>query len=244
MLTEFVNIYVTGIKRVKIMKIKGYIGFVAVLLLFMCKANAQFVLPPMQYSYDAFVPYIDSVTMRIHYNNHHKTYVNNLNAALDKHPELKDKSMEDLLSGISRIPRDVREVIRNNGGGHFNHSFFWMLLSPENTEPSSKLEKAIVSEFGSMDGFKTEFEKAAVARFGSGWVWLTVSAGKLKILSTPNQDNPIMDDVPEKGAPILALDVWEHAYYLKYQSNRAAYVKAFWNIVNWNKVSDLYKSYK
>jgi Fe-Mn family superoxide dismutase len=226
------------------MKTKEYIGFVAALLLFMSRADAQFVLPPMQYPYNAFVPYIDSVTMKIHYNNHHKTYVNNLNAAINEHPELKDKSMEDLLSGISRIAKDCRETIRNNGGGHFNHSFFWMLLSPEKTEPSSKLKKAIVSEFGSMDNFKTEFEKAAATRFGSGWIWLAVSAGKLKIISTPNQDNPIMDDAPEKGAPILAIDVWEHAYYLKYQSNRGAYVKDFWNIVNWDKVSDLYKSYK
>jgi Fe-Mn family superoxide dismutase len=226
------------------MKAKGFIGFTVVLLLFIHNAGAQFVLPPLQYSYDAFVPHIDSVTMRIHYNNHHKTYVNNLNAALDKHPELKNRSMEELLSGLNAVPENIRAAVRNNGGGHFNHSFFWMILTPEKTKPSPKLEKAIVSEFGSMDNFKAEFEKAATARFGSGWVWLVVSAGKLKIISTPNQDNPLMDDVPEKGAPILALDVWEHAYYLKYQSNRAAYVKAFWNIVNWDKISDLYKTYK
>ncbi|MDR2027776.1 MAG: superoxide dismutase [Prevotellaceae bacterium] len=210
----------------------------------MTGAKAQFVLPALPYSFDALVPHIDSVTMRIHYNNHHKAYVNNLNTAINRHPELKNRSLEDLLFGIAQVPDDIRTAVRNNGGGHFNHSFFWMLLSPKKTKPSSKLEEAIVSRFGSMDNFKTEFQKTAMSRFGSGWVWLTVSAGKLKIMSTPNQDNPVMGDAPEKGAPILALDVWEHAYYLNYQSNREAYVKAFWNIVNWDKVSDLYKSYK
>jgi Fe-Mn family superoxide dismutase len=226
------------------MKTKIIIGFIAVLLFFTHETDAQFVLPPLQYSYDAFVPHIDSVTMRIHYGNHHRAYVNNLNAAIDKYPELKNKELEKLLSEITSLPADIRDAIRNNGGGHYNHSLFWMLLSPKQTKPSSKLETAIVSEFGSMDSFKAAFEKAAAARFGSGWVWLVVSAGKLKILSTPNQDNPVMSDAPEKGAPILALDVWEHAYYLKYQSNRGAYVKAFWNVVNWDKVSELYNSYK
>jgi Fe-Mn family superoxide dismutase len=206
--------------------------------------KAQFVLPSLQYSYDAFVPYIDSVTMRIHYGNHHRTYVNNLNVAIDKHPELKNKKLEELLSGITAIPADIRVAVRNNGGGHYNHSLFWMLLSPKQTKPASNLEKAIISEFGSMHDFKSKFEKSAVTRFGSGWVWLIVSGDKLKIVSTPNQDNPIMGDAPDKGAPILALDVWEHAYYLKYQSNREAYVKAFWNIVNWDKVGDLYNSYR
>jgi Fe-Mn family superoxide dismutase len=206
--------------------------------------KAQFALPVLPYSFDAFVPHVDSVTMRIHYNNHHKTYVNNLNAAVSRHPELQNKSLEELLSGINQLPEDIRISIRNNGGGHFNHSFFWKLLSPKTTKPSPKLEKAIVSQYGSIDRFKTEFEKVAADRFGSGWVWLTVSDGKLKIISTPNQDNPLMDDAPEKGTPILALDVWEHAYYLTYRSNRGAYVKAFWNIVNWDKVSALYKSNK
>ncbi|MDR2383182.1 MAG: superoxide dismutase [Prevotellaceae bacterium] len=213
-------------------------------MLFANKTEAQFVLQPLQYPYDAFVPHIDSVTMRIHYGNHHRAYVNNLNAAIDKHPELKNKSLEELLSEINAVPADIRVAVRNNGGGHYNHSLFWMLLSPKPTKPSPKLEKAIVDEFGSMDKFKAEFEKAAATRFGSGWVWLTVSKGKLKIISTPNQDNPVMGDAREKGAPILALDVWEHAYYLKYQSNRGAYVKAFWNIVNWDKVGDLYNSNK
>jgi Fe-Mn family superoxide dismutase len=226
------------------MKMKIMIGFIAVLLFFTSETDAQFALPPLQYPYDAFVPHIDSVTMRIHYGNHHRAYVNNLNAAIDKYPELKNRGLEKLLSEITSLPADIRVTVRNNGGGHYNHSFFWTLLSPKPTKPSSKLEKAIVSEFGSMDGFKAEFEKAASTRFGSGWVWLAVSAGKLKILSTPNQDNPVMGDASEKGAPILALDVWEHAYYLQYQSNRGAYVKAFWNVVNWDKVSELYNSYK
>jgi Fe-Mn family superoxide dismutase len=226
------------------MKTKVLVSFIAVLLLFTNQTKAQFTLPPLQYSYDAFVPYIDSVTMRIHYGNHHRAYVNNLNAAIDIHPELKNKDLEELLSEINAVPADIRLAVRNNGGGHYNHSLFWMLLIPKPTKLSSKLEKAIVNEFGSIDKFKAEFEKIATTRFGSGWVWLIVSAGKLKIISTPNQDNPLMGDTPEKGAPILALDVWEHAYYLKYQSNRGAYVKAFWNVVNWDKVSELYNSYK
>ncbi|MDR3245377.1 MAG: superoxide dismutase [Prevotellaceae bacterium] len=219
------------------------ISFIAALLLFLPGAKSQFALPAMQYSYDAFVPHIDSTTMRIHYNNHHRTYVNNLNAAIEKYPALKNKGLEELLSEINLIPEDIRVSIRNNGGGHFNHSFFWTILTPKPTKPSSKLEQAIISEFGSMERFKAEFEKAATSRFGSGWVWLIVS-DKLKIITTPNQDNPLLNDAPEKGAPILALDVWEHAYYLKYQSNRGAYVKAFWNVVNWDKVSDLYKAYR
>jgi Fe-Mn family superoxide dismutase len=226
------------------MKTKVLVSFITVLLLFANQTKGQFVLPPLQYSYDAFVPHIDSVTMRIHHGNHHRAYVDNLNAAINKHPELKNKGLEELLSEINAVPADIRVAVRNNGGGHYNHSLFWMLLSPEPAKPSAKLEKAIVDEFGSMDKFKAEFEKAAATRFGSGWVWLTISAGKLKIISTPNQDNPIMGDAPEKGTPILALDVWEHAYYLKYQSNRGAYVKAFWNVVDWGKVGELYNSYK
>jgi Fe-Mn family superoxide dismutase len=235
---------VYDIKKNTIMKTSKFISFITVSLLFITRINAQFVLPVLPYSFDAFVPHIDSVTMRIHYSNHHKAYVNNLNTAINKHPELKNKSLEELLFGIDRLPEDIRVAVRNNGGGHFNHSFFWMLLSSKTTAPSSKFEDAIVSQFGSMNNFKTEFEKVAMSRFGSGWVWLAVSDGKLKIISTPNQDNPLMGDAPEKGAPVLALDVWEHAYYLTYQSNRGAYVKAFWNIVNWDAVSALYKSYK
>lgn len=226
------------------MKINAFINLTAVFMLLVSGVKAQFVLPALQYSYDALVPHIDSTTMRIHYSNHHRTYVNNLNAAIDRHPELKNRGLEELLSGITAIPADIRIAVRNNGGGHYNHSFFWMLLTPKQTKPSLKLEKAIVSGFGSMDSFKAEFEKAAAARFGSGWVWLIVSDGKLKIVSTPNQDNPVMGDAPEKGVPVMALDVWEHAYYLKYQSNRGAYVKAFWNILNWDRVSDLYNAYR
>jgi Fe-Mn family superoxide dismutase len=206
--------------------------------------TAQFGLPVLPYSFDALTPHIDSVTMRIHYNNHHRAYVNNLNAAIDKHPELKTLSLEELLVAVAKSPEDIRLAIRNNGGGHYNHSFFWTILSPDKTELSPKLSKAINTEFGSFERFKSEFEKVAMSRFGSGWAWLIVTGDKLKIISTPNQDNPIMGDAPEKGVPILALDLWEHAYYLNYQSNRSAYIKAFWNIVNWDKVSDLYRLYR
>lgn len=207
--------------------------------------SAQYVLPELPYSYDALMPYIDSTTMRIHHNNHHRAYVNNLNAAIEKHAELKNKTLEQLFIDIEEVPEDVRTAIRNNGGGHYNHSLFWSLMSPKPGKPSPELEKGIVSSFGSMENFKSEFEKAALGRFGSGWAWLIVLPnGKLAITSTPNQDNPLMKDAPVKGAPILALDVWEHAYYLKYNSNRGAYVKAFWNVVNWNKVNELYSLYK
>ncbi|MDR2119305.1 MAG: superoxide dismutase [Tannerella sp.] len=201
---------------------------------------AAFTLPVLPYSYDAFPSSIDAATMQIHYEKHHQTYVNNLNDAVGKHPELKEKSLEFLISNTSALPEDVRTAIRNNGGGHFNHSLFWQILTPKPTEPSPALENAIVQTFGSMDNFKAEFKKAALGRFGSGWAWLVVSDGKLKVTSTPNQDNPLMDDATVKGKPILTLDVWEHAYYLKYRSNRGGYVDAFWDIVNWEKVSELF----
>ncbi|MDR1600913.1 MAG: superoxide dismutase [Tannerella sp.] len=202
---------------------------------------AAFALPALPYSYDAFPSSIDALTMQIHYEKHHQAYVNNLNDAVGKHPELREKSLEFLVSHISELPEDVRTAIRNNGGGHFNHSFFWQILTPKSTRPSAALEEAIVQAFGSMDSFKAEFKKAATGRFGSGWAWLIVSDGKLKVISTPNQDNPLMDDAAVKGKPVLTLDVWEHAYYLKYQSNRGGYVDAFWNIVNWEKVSELFE---
>jgi Fe-Mn family superoxide dismutase len=202
---------------------------------------AAFALPALPYSYDAFPSSIDALTMQIHYEKHHQAYVNNLNDAVGKHPELKEKSLEFLVSHTSELPEDVRTAIRNNGGGHFNHSFFWQILTPKSTKPSAALEAAIVQAFGSMDGFKAEFKKAATGRFGSGWAWLVVSDGRLKVTSTPNQDNPLMDDAAVKGKPILALDVWEHAYYLKYQSNRGGYVDAFWEIVNWEKASELFE---
>jgi Fe-Mn family superoxide dismutase len=203
---------------------------------------AQFSLPALPYAFDALEPYIDSVTMRIHHDNHHATYVNNINATIDKFPELKSKSIEWLLENVNNLPKDAQTSVRNNGGGHYNHSLFWTLLSPAgSTKMSDKIEKALTENFGSVEDFKKAFEQAATGRFGSGWVWLVRQPdGKLVIVSTPNQDNPIMNFAETKGTPILALDVWEHAYYLKYQSKRAAYTSAFWNVVNWDKVNDLY----
>ena len=201
-------------------------------------AMAQFALPRLPYGYGALEPYIDSATMYIHYNNHHAAYVANLNKAVDKYPELKKKSLEELLANLSEIPSDVRATIRNSGGGHYNHTFFWSVLcSPAESKISEKLTGILSKNFGSVDLFKAEFEKAAAERFGSGWVWLIKEPnGRLRIISTPNQDNPVMGTAEVKGIPVLALDVWEHAYYLKYQSKRAAYAKAFWNVVNWKEV--------
>lgn len=204
-------------------------------------ASAQFTLPTLGFGYGALEPYIDSTTMYIHLNNHHAAYVNNLNNALSKYPKLQNKDLNSLISNINALPADIRTAVRNNGGGHYNHSLFWTLLAPEGTSPmSARLEKKITETFGSVDKFKAEFEKAATTRFGSGWAWLLVDKkGKLSIMSTPNQDNPLMKEVKEKGKPVLALDVWEHAYYLKYQSKRAAYIKSFWKIVNWKEVEKL-----
>lgn len=204
-------------------------------------AMAQFQLPSLPYKYSALEPYIDSTTMYIHLNNHHAAYVNNLNKALEKYPDLQKKSLEELLKTLDKLPADVQTAVRNNGGGHYNHSLFWKVLAPAGTTSiSPALEKKIVANFGSVDNFKAEFEKAALSRFGSGWVWLIKTGdGKLKIESTPNQDNSLMPIAAVKGKPVLALDVWEHAYYIKYQSKRAAYAKAFWNIVNWNEVEKL-----
>lgn len=206
-------------------------------------AFGQYKLPALAYPYDALEPFIDSTTMRIHYSMHHATYVNNLNKALEKYPQYYKLDITDLLKKINTLPKEIQTAVRNNGGGHYNHTFFWQILAPAgSTKMSSGLEKAIVKSFGSVDKLKEEFEKAAVARFGSGWVWLIKKPdGLLYIESTANQDNLLMPFNTLKGKPILTLDVWEHAYYLKYQSKRAAYVKAFWNVVNWNKVSELYQ---
>jgi Fe-Mn family superoxide dismutase len=206
-------------------------------------ANAQFTLPDLPYAFDALEPYIDSVTMRIHHDAHHAAYVNNLNAALKGHDGIKNKDLNWLLKNPDSLPETVQTAVRNNAGGHYNHSLFWTLLAPKGTTGmSAKTENALIKNFGSVDNFKKEFEKAATGRFGSGWVWLLQLAnGKLAITSTPNQDNPLMPSAEWQGVPILALDVWEHAYYLKYQSKRAAYVNAFWNVVNWDKVDELLK---
>lgn len=202
---------------------------------------AQYSLPTLSYEYNSLEPYIDSTTMYIHYNNHHAAYVNNLNAALKNYPELQKKSLIELLLNLHELPRDIQTVVRNNGGGHYNHTLFWSLLAPAgSTKMSNKLKKELEKNFKSVDAFKNTFEKAATSRFGSGWAWLIKdNNGKLHIVSTANQDNPNMSVAEAKGTPILALDVWEHAYYLKYQSKRADYIKAFWKIVNWSEVERL-----
>ncbi|MBP1640143.1 MAG: Manganese/iron superoxide dismutase [Bacteroidetes bacterium] len=201
-------------------------------------ATAQFKLPSLPYHYGALEPYIDSTTMYIHLNNHHAAYVTNLNKALEKYPDLQKKSLEELLTGLDKLPAEIQTAVRNNGGGHYNHSLFWTVMAPAGTTTiSPALEKLLIANFGSVDAFKADFEKAALGRFGSGWVWLVKEKdGKLKIVSTANQDNTLMPGSAVSGKPILALDVWEHAYYLKYQSKRAAYAKAFWSVVNWKEV--------
>jgi Fe-Mn family superoxide dismutase len=190
-------------------------------------------LPPLPYDYNALEPHIDEQTMRIHHDKHHAAYVNNLNAALEKHPDLQQKSVDALLAGINSVPEDIRTAVRNNGGGHSNHSMFWQLMAADaGGEPDGAVSDAIRESFGSFAAFKEQFGKAALGRFGSGWAWLIQQGTKLAIESTANQDNPIM----EGKKPILGLDVWEHAYYLKYQNRRADYVAAFWNVVNWAEV--------
>ena len=193
-----------------------------------------FTLPPLPYPNNALEPHIDAQTMEIHHDKHHGAYVNNLNAALEKAPELQGKSLDDLLKNLNAVPESIRTAVRNNGGGHWNHSMFWQIMSPKGGgAPGGKLADAIKSSFGSFDAFKEQFNAAGGARFGSGWAWLIKDGGKLSIISTSNQDNPIMDGKP---APILGLDVWEHAYYLKYQNRRPDYMKAWWNVVNWPEV--------
>ena len=200
-------------------------------------------LPPLPYPTDALEPHIDKQTMEIHHGKHHGAYVNNLNAALDKHPELHKKTLEELLRQINSVPEDIRTTVRNNGGGHHNHSLFWTIMAPRaGGEPSGKLADAIKKAFGDFAKFKEALTTAATTRFGSGWAWLTVASGggKLEVSSTANQDSPLMDG----KTPILGLDVWEHAYYLKYQNRRPEYVKAWWNVVNWPNVSERFNQSK
>ena len=200
-------------------------------------------LPPLPYSKDALEPNIDAQTMEIHHDKHHGAYVTNVNKAIAGKPELEKKSVEDLISNLDAVPADIRNVVRNNGGGHANHSMFWKLLAAKaGGAPSGKLSDDIKAAFGSFDAFKEKFEAAGMGRFGSGWAWLVVNHGKLEIVSTANQDNPLMGKAVSgaEGKPILGCDVWEHAYYLKYQNRRADYLKAFWNVVNWNEVSKNY----
>lgn len=198
-----------------------------------------FELPKLPYAYDALEPHIDRETMEIHHTKHHNTYVTKLNDAV-KGTDLESKSIEDIVKNLNSVPDDIRTAVQNNGGGHYNHSLFWELLTPNASEPSGEVVDAISSTFGSLDKFKEEFAAAAAGRFGSGWAWLVVDNGQLAIVSTPNQDNPIS----EGKLPILGLDVWEHAYYLNYQNRRPDYINAFWNVVNWDKVNELYQAAK
>jgi len=191
-------------------------------------------LPPLPYDFAALEPHIDEQTMRIHHGKHHQAYVTNLNAALDKHPELHQKSLDDLLRDLASVPEDIRTAVRNNGGGHWNHSLFWVVMGPNaGGPPTGAIADAIVGAFGSFEKFKELFTQAAMGRFGSGWAWLVDKGGRLEVTSTPNQDNPLM----EGQKAILGLDVWEHAYYLKYQNRRADYIAAWWNVVNWAEVN-------
>jgi Fe-Mn family superoxide dismutase len=199
------------------------------------------VLPPLPYANNALEPHIDELTMQIHHDRHHGTYVNNLNAALEAHPDLQGKSIDQLVSSIDSVPESIRTAVRNNGGGHANHSMFWEIISPNGGgQPTGALADAINAAFGSYDKFKEDFTKAATGRFGSGWAWLVLDGGKLAITSTANQDNPLM----EGKKPILGLDVWEHAYYLKYQNKRPDYIGAFWNVVNWAEANKRYEAAK
>jgi Fe-Mn family superoxide dismutase len=198
------------------------------------RKTMAFSLPALPYANDALEPHIDARTMEIHHTKHHQAYVNNLNAAIEKAPELQGKSLDDLMRGINSVPEAVRAAVRNNGGGHWNHSLFWELMGAnKGGEPKGKLADAITSAFGDFSKFKEQFAAAGTGRFGSGWAWLISDGGKLSIMSTPNQDNPLMDG----KTAILGLDVWEHAYYLKYQNKRPDYIAAWWNVVNWDAVA-------
>jgi Fe-Mn family superoxide dismutase len=198
-----------------------------------------FTLPDLGYAFDALEPYIDAKTMEIHHDKHHATYVEKLNAALEGHDDLHKMDIVELITNLDKVPEDIRTAIRNNGGGHANHSFFWTVMGPKGGgEPTGELADALKSTFGSVEDFKAKFKEAALGRFGSGWAWLCSQDGKLHVCSTPNQDSTVMED--KKHAPILGLDVWEHAYYLKYQNKRPDYVDAWWNVVNWQQANDYF----
>jgi Fe-Mn family superoxide dismutase len=198
-------------------------------------ATGGIKLPPLPYAYDALEPYIDGATMKFHHDKHHQAYVNNLNAALDKHPELKNKTVEQLLADINSVPEDIRTTFRNNGGGHVNHSMFWEIMKPKGeSQPTGAIATAIKKDFGSFAEFKKQFNDAGTKRFGSGWAWLVrTKEGKLEVMSTANQDSPLM----EGKFPIMGNDVWEHAYYLKYQNRRADYLEAWWSVLNWDEIN-------
>ena len=204
-------------------------------------------LPALPYAHNALEPHIDARTMEIHHGKHHQAYVNNLNAALEKYPDLQSKSVEALITNLSAVPEDIRGAVRNNGGGHVNHSMFWTVMGPNGGgEPGGDLAAAINAAFGSFASFKEQFAKAGVGRFGSGWAWLVVNGGKLEICSTANQDNPTMGKAVAgcEGTPILGIDVWEHAYYLNYQNRRPDYIAAWWNVVNWDQVAQNFAAAK
>jgi len=205
-------------------------------------AETRHVLPPLPYDFAALEPHIDAQTMQIHHGKHHQAYITNLNNALAKHPELSSRSLEELLRGIHTVPEDIRTAVRNNAGGHHNHSLFWTIMAPAGNggggEPSGKLSDAIKESFGDFAKLKELLSTAATSQFGSGWSWLTLASGKLEIAGRPNQDSPLMDG----KIPVLGLDVWEHAYYLKYQNRRPDYVAAWWNVVNWREVERRYEA--
>jgi len=202
-----------------------------------------FTLPDLPYAFDALEPSIDGQTMQIHHDKHHAGYVTKLNAAIEGKADLQSKTVEELISHLSAVPEAIQTAVRNNGGGHYNHTLFWEIMAPNaGKEPAGELAEAIHAGFGSFDTFKEKFSNAAATRFGSGWAWLTVGEGKLCVCSTPNQDNPLMDVAQCKGIPILGLDVWEHAYYLKYQNRRPEYIAAFWEVINWDAVSQRFKA--
>lgn len=191
-------------------------------------------VPPLPYAYDALEPHIDQATMQFHHDKHHAAYVKNLNAALDKHPELKSKPVEEMLRNLNSVPTDIRQMVRNNGGGHVNHSMFWQIMKPQGGgEPTGAIAKAINQNFGSFAAFKKQFNEAGAGRFGSGWVWLVRNKGKLEVMTTANQDSPLS----EGKYPIMGNDVWEHAYYLKYQNRRPDYLDAWWNVLNWDEIN-------
>lgn len=200
---------------------------------------AMFTLPKLPYAYDALEPHIDARTMEIHHTKHHQAYTDKLNGALEKYPDIAKKDIREILQNLDDVPEDVRTAVRNNGGGYLNHWVFWEIMSPDGGgEPSGDLADKIKSDFGDFDSFKTQLADAGVGRFGSGWAWLVLSGGKLEVMSTPNQDNPIS----EGKEPLLGVDVWEHAYYLKYQNRRPDYIEAWWNVVNWEAVGEHFKS--
>jgi len=197
-----------------------------------------FELPKLPYAVDALEPYIDAQTMSIHHTKHHQAYITNLNAAIEKHPELAEKSLEDLLSDLNAVPEDIRVAVRNHGGGTWNHNMFWEIMGPKTGgAPSGAVAQALESAFGSFDAFKSEFEKAATTRFGSGWAWLVKKGDGLAIVSTANQDTPLSEGL----TPVMGIDVWEHAYYLKYQNRRPEYISNWWNVVNWEAVAERLK---